>query len=150
MTASAESTYVTDLVNAPADWVRKEVTSSFGAIVRGARIRVAIYHKARGTGSRLHQHDNEQFNFVLRGVLVGEIAGKPFRCPKGHVVHIPADTPHTIIADPEDEDAVFFVAKDIEGGRGTVTALEGEEGGPRLEAGFQVSEGMNHNRSFGL
>ncbi len=109
---------------------------------------VGLVHKARGTGSRLHRHLNEQFNFVLRGTLVGEIDGEPFRCPKGHVVHIPANTPHTIIADPNDEDVIFLHVKDIAKGRGFGTPVDGQLTGARLEAGFEAKENADHDRHF--
>src|SRR5205085_2860185 len=35
-----------------------------GGVVEGERMLVGYIHKARGTGSRMHSHKNEQFNYV--------------------------------------------------------------------------------------
>ena len=35
---------------------------------------VGWIHKERGTGSRMHTHKNEQFNYVVRWTLVGSEA----------------------------------------------------------------------------
>ncbi len=140
------SKYITDLENAPADWVNKGMSTSHGAGVVGERMSVGLVHKARGTGSKPHQHVCEQFNFVLRGTLMGEIDGEPFRCPKGSVIHIPANTPHSIIADPDDEDVIFYVCKDAAAALGDMKALDGEYTGPRLEKGFTVDNNAKRDR----
>ena len=138
--------YVTDLENAPADWVNKGFSTSHGAGLSGERMSVGLVHKARGTGSKPHRHKCEQFNFVLRGTLMGDIDGEPFRCPRGSVVHIPADTMHSIIADPDDENVIFFVCKDIAAALGEVTTADGQFTGPRLEEGFALDEELDRNR----
>src|SRR5262249_28470021 len=51
-------------------------STSHGGVVEGARMLVGYIHKPRGTGSRMHTHKNEQFNYVVRGTLVGSVNGK--------------------------------------------------------------------------
>ncbi len=148
MATIGNSKYITDLVNAPADYVARGATSSYGAAVKGDRMQVGLINKARGTGSVPHRHLNEQFNFVLRGTLVGEIDGESVRCPKGSVVHIPANTPHTLIGDPNDEDVIFFVVKDTTAGIGDAIPLDGRMDGPRLEKGFELDEKKMQDRNF--
>ncbi|HSF22501.1 MAG TPA: hypothetical protein VLA81_10690, partial [Burkholderiales bacterium] len=46
-------------------------STSHGGVVEGERMLVGWIHKERGTGSRMHTHRNEQFNYVVRGTLVG-------------------------------------------------------------------------------
>lgn len=128
--------YVTNLEDAEGADVAPGMTTSFGSAVTGARMHVGLIHKARGTGSKLHRHENEQFNFVMRGTLRGEIEGIPFSAPKGHVIHIPAGALHSIIADPDDEDVIFLVCKDTTVGVGDAVPEDGKYDGARYEAGF--------------
>jgi hypothetical protein len=50
-------------------------STSHGGVVEGERMLVGYIHKERGTGSRMHTHKNEQFNYVVRGTLVGSVNG---------------------------------------------------------------------------
>jgi quercetin dioxygenase-like cupin family protein len=113
------------------------VSTSFGIAVSGERMHVGMVHKARGTGSKLHQHDNEQFNLVMKGTLMGEIDGEAFKCPTGSVVHIPANTPHSIIADPDDEDVIFYVVKDTAAPINQGNPIDGKVDSARYEPGFE-------------
>ena len=77
----------------------------------GNKVQVAIVRKKPGTGSRLHTHDNEQFNYVLKGTLkvkVGEVEGL---ATPGTLIYIPANTPHYTVA-TEDGDAEYYAVKD--------------------------------------
>ena len=51
-------------------------SSAHGGVVEGERMLVGYIHKPRGTVSRMHAHKNEQFNYVVRGTLVGSVNGK--------------------------------------------------------------------------
>jgi quercetin dioxygenase-like cupin family protein len=110
-------------------------STSHGGVVEGERMLVGYIHKPRGTGSRMHSHPNEQFNFVVRGTLMGEIEGKPFRAPAGTLIHVPADAPHQMIADPEGEDVIFIALKDLSHGI-IGMAIDGTMTGPHFEEGF--------------
>ena len=77
-------------------------STSHGGVVEGERMLVGWIHKERGTGSRMHTHQNEQFNYVVRGTLVGSVAGKKVHAPAGTLIYIPANAPHTLVASPDE------------------------------------------------
>ncbi len=111
-------------------------TTSNGAVVKGDKIYVGLVNKPRGSGSQPHRHPFEQFNYVLKGKLKAWVDGQERVVGAGGLIHIPADTLHTIVATPE-EDAVFLMVKEVTpmGTAGipedpTVTA-------PRYEPGFE-------------
>ncbi len=86
-------------------------STSHGGVVEGDRMLVALINKPKGTGSRVHTHKNEQFNYVLRGTLRCEVDGVKQIAGPGTLIYIPANTPHATIALP-DEDVVFLAIKD--------------------------------------
>lgn len=109
-------------------------SSSRGGVVEGERMLVGLIDKPRGTGSRMHSHPNEQFNYVVKGTLVGSVNGVPVRAPAGTLVYIPANAPHTLVATPE-EDVIFLALKDLSHGI-VGMAVDGTMSGPRFEPGF--------------
>ncbi|MEL0107329.1 MAG: cupin domain-containing protein [Rhodospirillales bacterium] len=111
-------------------------SSSFGAAITGETMHVGLIHKAAGTGSKLHNHPNEQFNFVLKGTLQAEIDGQTVLVPEGHVIHIPAKVYHSICATP-DEDVIFYVVKDTRHGLAG-PPVDGKEDGPRVLSKSEV------------
>ena len=111
-------------------------STSHGGVVEGERMLVGYIHKPRGTGSRMHTHKNEQFNYVVRGTLVGSVNGRRVVAPAGTLIYIPADAPHTLVASPEDEDVIFLALKDL--AQGIIgRAVDGTMSGPRYEKGFE-------------
>lgn len=111
-------------------------STSHGGVVEGERMLVGYIHKPRGTGSRMHTHKNEQFNYVVRGTLVGSVNGRRVVAPAGTLIYIPADAPHTLVASPEDEDVIFLALKDLS--QGIIgRAVDGTMSGPRYEKGFE-------------
>jgi quercetin dioxygenase-like cupin family protein len=110
-------------------------STSHGGVVEGERMLVGYIHKERGTGSRMHTHKNEQFNLVVRGTLVGSVNGKQIRAPAGTLIYIPANAPHTLVADPQDKDVIFIAIKDLS--QGIIgKAVDGKMTGPRYRKGF--------------
>jgi quercetin dioxygenase-like cupin family protein len=110
-------------------------STSHGGVVEGERMLVGWIHKERGTGSRMHTHRNEQFNYVVRGTLVGSVNGKKVRAPAGSLIYIPANAPHTLVADPRDKDVIFIAIKDLS--QGIIgKAVDGKMTGPHYEKGF--------------
>ena len=110
-------------------------STSHGGVVEGARMLVGYIHKPRGTGSRMHTHKNEQFNFVVRGTLVGSVNGRKVVAPKGTLIYIPANAPHTLVASPDDEDVIFLAIKDLS--QGIIgMAVDGKMTGPLYLKGF--------------
>ena len=85
-------------------------------VVEGKRMQVGLAFEKAGCGARPHTHANEQFNFVVKGTLMADIAGKrTMRVPAGSVVYFPANVVHRTFATP-DEDVVFYVVKDLSHG----------------------------------
>ncbi|MBI4205880.1 MAG: cupin domain-containing protein [Betaproteobacteria bacterium] len=110
-------------------------STSHGGVVEGERMLVGYIHKPRGTGSRMHTHKNEQFNYVVRGTLVGSVNGKRVVAPAGTLIYIPANAPHTLVASPDDEDVIFIAIKDLS--QGIIgKAVDGTMSGPHYEKGF--------------
>lgn len=113
-------------------------STSRGGVVEGDRMQVGYILKPKGTGSRLHSHPNEQFNFVLQGTLQGEIDGVAFTAPQGSLIYIPAEAPHTIMA-TQDEDVIFLALKDMSHGI-VGTAVDGTMSGPKYDPGFEPED----------
>jgi quercetin dioxygenase-like cupin family protein len=114
-------------------------STSHGGVVEGKRMLVGWIHKERGTGSRMHTHRNEQFNYVVRGTLVGSVNGKKVRAPAGSLIYIPANAPHTLVADPRDKDVIFIAIKDLS--QGIIgKAVDGRMTGPLYRKGFGPRE----------
>jgi quercetin dioxygenase-like cupin family protein len=113
-------------------------STSKGAVVEGERMLVGYIHKARGTGSRMHSHSNEQFNYVLKGTLRVEIEGEKFDAPPGTLIYVPANAKHTMVALP-DEDVMFIAIKDLS--QGIIgKAVDGTMSGPYYMSGFEREE----------
>jgi quercetin dioxygenase-like cupin family protein len=111
-------------------------STSHGGVVEGERILVGYIHKPRGTGARMHSHLNEQLNYVVRGTLIGSVNGKQVRAPTGSLIYIPANAPHTLVADPNDEDVIFLAIKDLS--QGIIgKAVDGTMTGPLYLKGFE-------------
>ena len=110
-------------------------STSRGGVVEGERMLVGLIDKPRGTGSRMHSHPNEQFNYVVKGTLVGSVNGVPVRAPAGTMVYIPANAPHTLVATP-DEDVIFLAIKDLSHGI-IGKAVDGTMAGPAYLEGFE-------------
>jgi len=109
-------------------------STSHGGVVEGARMLVGWIHKPRGTGSRMHTHKNEQFNYVVKGTLKGSVNGKRVMAPAGTLIYIPANAPHTLVS-TSDEDVIFIAIKDLS--QGIIgKAIDGKMSGPHYEKGF--------------
>jgi len=121
-------------------------STSHGGVLEGARMLVGYIHKPRGTGSRMHSHKNEQFNYVVKGTLKGSVNGKRVVAPAGTLIYIPANAPHTLVSTP-DEDVIFLALKDLS--QGIIgKAVDGTMAGPHYEPGFEPKpRGKRHARS---
>jgi quercetin dioxygenase-like cupin family protein len=110
-------------------------STSHGGVVEGERMLVGLITKPRGTGSRMHTHKNEQFNYVLQGTLRCEINGVKSTAGPGTLVYVPANAPHMMVATP-DADVVFLAIKDLS--QGIIgKAVDGKMTGPHFEPGFE-------------
>jgi quercetin dioxygenase-like cupin family protein len=113
-------------------------STSHGGVVEGERMLVGYIHKPRGTGSRMHTHKNEQFNYVVQGTLTGTVNGKRVSAPAGTLIYIPADAPHTLMATPE-EDVIFIAIKDLS--QGIIgKAVDGTMEGPAYLKGYEPKQ----------
>lgn len=113
-------------------------STSHGGVVEGDRMLVGYIHKPRGTGSRMHQHPNEQFNYVVQGTLKGTVNGKRVVAPAGTLIYIPANAPHTLISTP-DEDVIFIAIKDLSHGI-IGKAVDGTMEGPAYLKGYEPKQ----------
>jgi quercetin dioxygenase-like cupin family protein len=109
-------------------------STSHGGVLVGDRMLVGYIHKPRGTGSRMHSHKNEQFNYVVKGTLKGSVNGKRVVAPAGTMIYIPANAPHTLVS-TQDEDVIFIAIKDLS--QGIIgKAVDGTMAGPHYDPGF--------------
>ena len=110
-------------------------SSTVGAVLYGEHIAVALAGQTAGSGAKAHTHPNEQFNYILQGVMVSDIdAEKQTFGRKGTIVHTPSMSVHTGQACP-DEDMLFFAMKDTRHGI-TGPPLDGKYDGPFFLPGF--------------
>jgi mannose-6-phosphate isomerase-like protein (cupin superfamily) len=111
-------------------------SKTYGSVVQGKRMQVSLRLKPRGSGSRLHTHKNEQFNWIVKGTLRVKIGdGAEVLASAGTLIYVPASVPHTMIA-TADEDVLYFVCKDMSDliyGK----AVDGADSGPHYDPGFQ-------------
>jgi quercetin dioxygenase-like cupin family protein len=66
-------------------------------LVTGVRTMLAHVYLAKGSIVPWHQHDNEQFTYVLDGALriwLGAAGGDVHDVRTGEVLHIPSNLPH--------------------------------------------------------
>lgn len=87
------------------------VTSSFGSKIEGDRMILGLASKEPGTGSKLHQHNVEQFNYIMKGTVKAVVGEEERVVSAGAVIYIPANTPHSIYA-LDDQEVVFLTVKD--------------------------------------
>ena len=113
-------------------------SSAHGGVVEGDRMLVGYIHKPRGTGSRMHSHPNEQFNYVVQGTLKGSVNGKRVVAPAGTLIYIPANAPHTLVSTP-DEDVIFIAIKDLSHGI-IGKAVDGTMEGPAYLKGYEPKQ----------
>jgi quercetin dioxygenase-like cupin family protein len=120
-------------------------STSHGGVVEGKRMLVGWIHKPRGTGSRMHTHKNEQFNYVVQGTLKGSINGKRVLAPAGTLIYIPANAPHNLVSTPG-EDVIFIAIKDLS--QGIIgKAVDGTMAGPHYDPGFGPKAGAKRKRA---
>lgn len=110
-------------------------SSTVGAVLYGEHVAVALAMQAAGSGAKAHSHPNEQFNYIVQGVMVSDIADeKQTFGKKGMIVHTPSMSIHTGQACP-DEDMYFFAMKDTRHGI-TGPPVDGKHDGPLCLPGF--------------
>ena len=110
-------------------------SSTIGAVLYGEHVAVALAMQAAGSGAKAHTHPNEQFNYIVQGVMVSDIDNeKQTFGKKGMIVHTPSMSVHTGQACP-DEDLYFFAMKDTRHGI-IGPPVDGKYDGPCYLPGF--------------
>ena len=109
-------------------------STSEGTAVKGENVQIVYVNKPKGTGSRLHTHPNEQFNFVIKGKLKYKVNDEEGIAEPGDLIHIPANAEHYCVT-TEEEDAIYLASKDtsyfIAG-----DATDGEKSGAFYQEGY--------------
>ena len=91
-------------------------SSAFGPVIEGERMQCGLIRKEKGTGARPHLHPNEQWNYIVKGMMRVKVGDGPEQiCGPGTLLYFPANIVHYTIAMPE-EDAMFFAVKDLSHG----------------------------------
>jgi quercetin dioxygenase-like cupin family protein len=83
----------------------------FGGCIEGDRMIVALMTAPAGKMSEPHSHPNEQWIFVLEGVMELIVDGQRHVAHPGEVVYIPANMVHCG-GTSDGKDAKFFTVKD--------------------------------------
>lgn len=83
----------------------------FGGCVEGDRMVVALMTAPAGKSSEPHSHPNEQWIYVLEGVMELIVDGERHTAQAGELIYIPANTVHCG-STPPGKDAKFFTVKD--------------------------------------
>lgn len=114
-------------------------SSTVGAVLTGTHLIVTLGRQARGSGAKAHTHPNEQINYIVQGVMTGEIEGEQVFAPVDTLLHTPSQAVHTGMACP-DEDLVFFAMKDTRHGI-VGPPVDGKYNGPNFLPGFGTRSG---------
>lgn len=109
-------------------------SSTVAAALTGKHLIMALAKQTRGTGAKAHTHPNEQFNYILSGVMTGELGGETIFAPAGTLGHTPTLIVHTGLACP-DEDMMFVAMKDTRHGL-SGPPVDGRHDGPACLPGF--------------
>jgi quercetin dioxygenase-like cupin family protein len=80
-----------------------------GKLLSGERLHVGVLRLAAGAVLNNYRRDNEQFVFVVEGELDVELGEDHYLVPMRSLLHIPAGTPHEMIAQ---SGAIIVIAQD--------------------------------------
>jgi quercetin dioxygenase-like cupin family protein len=114
--------------------LEKGKSSTVGAVLTGEHIICTLGRQAAGTGAKAHSHPNEQFNYILQGMMMSDIEGDRVFASRGMILHTPGSVVHTGLACP-DEDLVFLAVKDTRHGI-VGPPVDGKYDGPNCFPGF--------------
>jgi quercetin dioxygenase-like cupin family protein len=92
-----------------------DYTTAVGPCIEGDRMIVALMRMPAGTGAEPHSHPNEQWIFVVEGVLRASIGDTTVEARPGTVLYVPANVVHSVKATPQ-AGGVFFTVKDASHG----------------------------------
>lgn len=86
--------YFYDFKASEKSYPASDYSPAFGSVIAGDRMQIALVSKEKGSGSRMHSHPNEQFNYVLQDTFRVKVADQEQMMKPGDLVHIPANAPH--------------------------------------------------------
>ena len=117
------------------DLPREELTEHLGRrLVTGERAMLAHVYLKKGCVVPKHQHENEQFTYILEGTLrfwLGEYGERELLVRAGEVLHIPSHVPHKAEALEDTLDLDVFSPPREDWLNGTDTYLRGGADGSR-------------------
>ena len=93
-----------------------EYSPVYGGCIEGDRMIVALMTAPAGKKSEPHSHPNEQWIYVLEGVMELTVDGVTHTAYPGDVIYIPANTVHCGSGPEGAGDAKFFTVKDASWG----------------------------------
>ncbi len=67
-------------------------------VITGDKAMVAQIRLAPGAVVPRHQHESEQFTYILKGALKVEVEGKHVVVRQGEVLRVPSNVPHGAVA----------------------------------------------------
>lgn len=103
--------YVFELAHVNRIEAGPEYSTATGSLVECERSMIGLMRMTRGTGARPHSHPNEQWVYILEGVLDGEVDGVAFSAGPGSLIYFPPNSVHATMASAE-LDVVFLTGKD--------------------------------------
>jgi quercetin dioxygenase-like cupin family protein len=127
--------YFYDMNATEKSYLANDYSSAFGTVIKGERMQIALVSKEKGTGSRVHSHPNEQFNYVLKGTFRVKVEEEEKIMNVGDLVHIPAEASHYMVA-VSDGGGEYFVVKDASWGIAG-EAVDGKKTGAHYDQGFE-------------
>ncbi|MDC7784463.1 cupin domain-containing protein [Rhodoplanes sp. TEM] len=115
VTKAGENEYVFDLTSIASLDVGRGYTSATGKVVQGERMMCGLVRLKAGEVTESHSHPNEQWTYIIEGVMHAEVDGRTFVAGPGTVIYQPSNVVHGGRAGP-DADVVFFTVKDTSHG----------------------------------
>lgn len=92
-----------------------DYSPAYGACIEGDRMIVAVMNAPAGHMAEAHSHPNEQWIYVLEGVIEMTVEGQHYAAHPGEVIYIPAAAVHSGGA-RAGQDARFLTVKDASWG----------------------------------
>ena len=115
VTKAGTKEYLFNLADVASLAVGRGYTSATGHVVEGERMMVGLVRLKAGEVTESHQHQNEQWTYIIEGVMHAEVDGQTFVAGPGTVIYQPSNVVHGGRAGP-DADVVFFTVKDTSQG----------------------------------
>lgn len=109
------------------------LSSNRGQTIKGERVYFAKRRRPAGTRAEPHYHPNEQFIYILKGREKIRLGEEEYIVGPGDVIHIPANTVHSVEA-LEDMETIYV--------KDTTWSMKG------IAAGMEAPEQAPPDESF--